>query len=185
MTPRTSSARQRHADDLQPARQRGEGELVDLGGVVAEQLVVERVLDAGRHQHPGGDRDQLLELGLDAAPHRGVLGLLLEEPRAVGDVPVLVLGDLQEALEAAREDVLLLEVVLDEELPGQREGPLDDHVVQRHEVDLRLDVARVGEQAVLRLDEVAVEELDERVADVVARALRRSSKVPSIPRTWV
>ena len=66
---------------------------------------------------------------------------------------------------------LLLEVVLDEVLAGQRERPLDDHVVEHDEVDLRLDVGGVGEQALLRLDEVAVEELDERLVDVVARLL--------------
>ena len=56
-------------------------------------------------------------------------------------------------------------------LAGQRERPLDDHVVEHDEVDLRLEVARVGEQALGRLDEVDVEELDERLVDVAARPL--------------
>ena len=45
-----------------------------------------------------------------------------------------------------------------EVLAGERERALDDHVVDRDEVDLGLDVARVRRSAPVGVDEVLVEE---------------------------
>ena len=45
---------------------------------------------------------------------------------------------------------------------GDPERSLDDHVVDRHEVDLRLAVARVAAQPVVGVDERLVEDLPER-----------------------
>ena len=74
---------------------------------------------------------------------------------------MLVLRDAPEALEVARAAALALEPLGLEVLAGQRQRPLDDHVVGHDEVDLGLDVARVlDEQAPLRVDEMLVEEGD-------------------------
>ena len=81
---------------------------------------------------------------------------------------MLVLGDQPEALDPAREDALALHEVGQEPLPGERERALDDHVVERHEVDLRLDVGGVLDQPLTPLDEHAVEHLDERRVEVLA-----------------
>ena len=51
----------------------------------------------------------------------------------------------------------LLHVVGLNELTGERERALDHHVVSGDEVDLRLDVGRIGQQRIVRVDEVAVE----------------------------
>ena len=78
----------------------------------------------------------------------------------------------------------LLAEVGEEELAGERERALDDHVVERHEVDLRHDVARVGDQPLARVDEVLVEELDERGVDVAAGLLEAALEAsPSSPST--
>src|SRR3954452_20481857 len=70
------------ADHLQPARERGEGERIGLLARVAEDLEVLGVR-AGRHEHAGGDRDQLHELVLDALLGRRVPRRLLQVPGAV------------------------------------------------------------------------------------------------------
>ena len=85
---------------------------------------------------------------------------------------VLVLGDQLEALDPPGKDLVSLHEVGEEPLPRQRERALDDQVVQRHEVDLRLDVARVLDQALPPLDEYHVEHLDEGRVEVVPRALQ-------------
>ena len=72
---------------------------------VVEDRVAVRV-GARRHEHPGGQRDQLGQALGDALLERRVLGLLAQEPGAVGDVAVLVLGDQLEALHPARQDSL-------------------------------------------------------------------------------
>ncbi len=82
---------------------------------------------------------------------------------------MLVLGDQLEALHPARQDLLAFHVVGQEPLAGERERALDDHVVERHEVDLRLDVARAFDEAPTPVDEHAVEHLDERRIQIGAR----------------
>ena len=62
----------------------------------------------------------------------------------------------------------LFEVVGDRPLPGQGERSLDDHVVGGDEVDLGVEVAGIGDQALVRVDQDSVEELDEGVVDVFA-----------------
>ena len=53
---------------------------------------------------------------------------------------------------------------------GQAEGALDDHVVDRHEVDLRLAVARLAREPGVRVHQRLVEDLAERIAEHLARA---------------
>src|SRR5271165_4468460 len=77
---RGCEARHIDADDLQAPTQGVEGEGVGfLHGVVAG-------IRADRHQHSGCERDQLRQSPDDALLERGVLGLLAQEPGAVGDV---------------------------------------------------------------------------------------------------
>src|SRR4051812_21670509 len=162
---------ERDADHLQAPAERREREAVDLIAAHAEDLVLLADLVAAGRQHTGGDRDQLGQPLLDARPQRRVLGLLLEVPGAVGDVAVLVLRDLAEALEEAGQDAALLEDARQRVLARERERALDDHVVDRHEVDLGLDVRRVGEQPPVGVDQHLVEEVPERLVEVLAGAL--------------
>ena len=67
------------------------------------------------------------------------------------------------------QQVVLLVVVEHEVLARERQRPLDDHVVVGDEVDLRVHVARVGDQALAHLHEALVEQLDEGVGHVGAR----------------
>ena len=60
---------------------------------------------------------------------------------------MLVLRDLAEAELMAWQDALALDPARLEVLAGQGERALDDHVVGGDEVDLGLDVPRVGQQA--------------------------------------
>src|SRR5204863_6028177 len=133
-------SRRRHrreldADDLQPARQRGEREFVHLIGGVAEDLVAVPELHPRRDEHAGGHGKQLDELVLHPGRDGRVPALLLEVPGAVGDVAVLVARDVAEALGEAGQDPVLLAVVRDVELAGQGERARDDHVERRHEVN--------------------------------------------------
>ncbi len=129
------------------------------------------IVVAARRQHAGRDRDQLLQRLDDALRERRVLpGLLLQEPRAVGDVAVLVLGDLAKALQEAGQDPAAFEDARQRVLTGQRERSLDDHVVGRDEVDLGLHVAGIGDQAAVGVDEHLVEEDLEGVVEILAGA---------------
>ena len=94
-----------------------------------------------------------------------------QEARAEGDVAVLVAGDVREALHEGRQRPLLLVVVDDEVLAGEGEHPLDDHVVDRHELDRALEVLGLARQAVGAALELLVEEVVElRVEVLVGRA---------------
>ena len=97
-----------------------------------------------------------------------VAGLLLQEPGAVGDVAVLVLGDLLKAEMVAGEDAPALHPAGLEVLAGERERALDDHVVDHHEVDLGLDVAWVVDKRLVGVDEVLVEERDVMLVELLA-----------------
>ena len=109
---------------------------------------------------------------LDAPPQRRVLGLLLQEPGAVGDVAVLVLGDLAKALQEAGQDAVALEDARQGVLAGEGQRALDDHVVGRDEVDLGLEVGRVGQQPPVGVDEHLVEEDLEGLVEVLAGAVQ-------------
>src|SRR3954451_17211733 len=72
-----------------------------------------------------------------------------------------------EALDEARQRLLLLVVLDDEVLPGERERPLDDHVVEGDRLDQELGVLRLGRQAVDPALQHPVEQLAERVVQVL------------------
>ncbi len=80
---------------------------------------------------------------------------------------MLVLGDSLERLQMAREDAPLLDPLGLEALPGQRQRPLDDHVVDGDEVDLGLDARGVVQQRTVGVHEVAVEQRDVVVVQVL------------------
>ena len=81
------------ADHLEAAGECGEGELVDLLGRVAKRSQSLRVLSR-QNQDQTGDREVLGEPGAEAVRERGVLTTgPLQIPGAVGDVAVLVAGD--------------------------------------------------------------------------------------------
>ena len=61
---------------------------------------------------------------------------------------MLVAGDVREALDEARQRPLALVVVDDEVLAGERQHPLDHHVVDRDRLDQRLDVLGLDREAV-------------------------------------
>ena len=74
------------------------------------------------------------------------------------------------ALREAGQELVLVEVVEDEVRGRDAERSLDDHVVDRHEVDLGLAAAGVAAQAVVGLHQRLVEDLAERVAELLAGA---------------
>ena len=126
---------------------------------------------AGRHQHTSGCGERLGELVLDSFGELGVAALLLQEPRAVGDVAVLVLGDPLERLEVAREDPTALQPPGLEPLTRQSERALDHHVVDGDEVDLGLDAPGIRQKRPVRVDEMPVEQLHIVVVEVLSGAL--------------
>src|SRR4029079_2621600 len=166
---------ERHADQLEPPGEAAGRELADLLLGDAEQLA-RPVAVAGRLQGLGDGREQpsqrvahrLAELG--ALAHR-----LAQEPHAVADVPRLVVMHLVVALDEARQQALPAQVVGDELEGGQAERALEHEVVERHEADLRGHIAGVREELVVQLDERAVDELTERVRDLLAGALDMSA----------
>ena len=136
------------ADDLHAALERLEGERARLGDRGAEQLdrlVVGRPL---RLQHALRDRRDLAERPQDrVAVVRRRPRHLAQEAGAEGDVAVLVARDVREALDEARQRPLALVVVDDEVLAGEREHPLDHHVVDRDRLDERLERPRARRRA--------------------------------------
>ena len=79
---------------------------------------------------------------------------------------VLVAGDVREALHEAGQGADSRVVLDDVVLPGKRQGPLDDHVVERDRLDEGLRVLGLGGEAVDAVAEHAVEQLGERVGEV-------------------
>ena len=121
-------------------------------------------------QHAVGDRRHLGHRARDRVAVPGVcLGHLAQEARAEGHVPVLVAGDLVEALAEAGQGAHLLVVLEDEVLPGEGEHPLDDHVVERDRLHQQLEVLRAARQAVHAALQHLVEELVELGVHVLAR----------------
>ena len=89
--------------------------------------------------------------------------------RAERDVAVLVARDLGEALDEARQRPHPLVVIShDEVLAGEGEHALDDHVVDRHGLDERLEVLGLGREAV----DAGVQRLVEQDAEVLVDVLR-------------
>src|SRR5206468_1684711 len=76
-----------------------------------------------------------------------------EELRAVGDVALLVGVDAPIALDEPRQQIAVAQELEREMGGGDPERALDDHVVDRHEVDLRGPVAWLSAQPVVCLDE--------------------------------
>ena len=81
---------------------------------------------------------------------------------------VLVAGDVREPCDEAGEGPVALVVVDDEVLPGEREHPLGDHVVDRHGFDERLKVLGLRRQAVDAGAQLLVEEHLELRVEVLA-----------------
>src|SRR2546423_9466030 len=72
----------------------------------------------------------------------------------------------------AGQDPAALHVVGLEVLTGQRQRSLDHHVVEGHEVDLGGDVRRIRQQRLVRLDQIAVEQLEVVGRQVLASPLQ-------------
>ena len=103
----------------------------------------------GGLQHAVGDRRDLDERALDRLDVARVAARhVAQEARAERDVAVLVARDLGEALDEARQRPHPLVVVHDEVLAGEGEHALDDHVVDRHRLDQRLEVLGLDRQPV-------------------------------------
>ena len=158
----------RHADDLQAAGQARQREGAQLLGACAERAGVRAV---GGLQGVGDGGQQVDERRAhDVREPRVDRDGLLEKPRAVGDVAVLVVVDARVSLAKAREQTLALEHARRELEGRQPQRPLQDLVVDRDEGDLRRDVARIGDEALVRGDEPVVEERAKGVGDLRAGA---------------
>src|SRR5215212_9532247 len=89
-------------DDLQPARERLDGEVAGLIDAHAEELVVLLALCPRRRQHLVGDLQRLGERALDRLLVARVLGYgVAQEARAERNVAVLVARDEVEAAHEA------------------------------------------------------------------------------------
>ena len=123
-----------------------------------------------RLQHALRDRRDLAERALDRGRVARVLARhVAQEARAEGDVTVLVARDVDEALDEARQRALALVVVDDEVLAGEREHPLDHHVVDRDRLDERLEVLRLDGEPVDAPLQQLVEQHAELGVEVLAR----------------
>src|SRR4029079_17988678 len=78
---------------------------------------------------------------------------------------VVIVGDSRVAVDEAREEIALAEQVEQEVGGDEAEGSLEDHVVDRHEVDLCLPVCRIAKKSIVGLDQGLVEDLLERFAE--------------------
>ena len=136
-------------------------------GSIAEGL--ERSL-AGWTQRLGHMRKKVEQALLDHLAHRRiVVHGLAQEPGAVGDVALLVGRDPPVAVREAREQLPLREQVEQEVGGDDAQGPLEDHVVDRHEVDLGLAIAGIEAEPVVGLHQSLVEDVLERLAQNLAR----------------
>ena len=113
----------------------------------------------------GADLDERALDRVDVA--RVAAGHVAQEARAERDVAVLVARDLREALDEARQRPHPLVVVHDEVLAGEGEHALDDHVVDRHGLDERLEVLGLDGEPVDPRVQHLVEEDAELLVDVL------------------
>jgi hypothetical protein len=124
---------------------------------------------AGRHRPHAAAASPITFSRRSSAFSANVRVSVTDEPR------ITVAGDPREAVDEARQGPGALVVVDDEVLAGQRHHPLEDHVVDRDRLHERLEVLRLGGQAIDATVQRVVEQLAELRVQVVARRCKRAS----------
>ena len=81
---------------------------------------------------------------------------------------LLVGGDARVAVHEPRHELALAQQIEQEVRGDDPERPLESHVVDRHEIDLRRAIARLAQELLVRLHQGPVEDLPEGLAEHLA-----------------